>query len=95
MREGLPKKKGFWNQENTTERESRQRNKGCREVRDKANATDNDMKRKKGQGNSEGDLKTQLQIEGNNMRVKEEKAFTQRIRKYSDSVITKVLVCFH
>lgn len=36
------------------------------------------MKLKKGQGNNEGDFKTQLQIEGNNMRVKDEKALMQR-----------------
>lgn len=36
------------------------------------------MKLKKGQGNSEGDLKTQLQIEGKNMRVKEEKKLSRK-----------------
>lgn len=39
-------------------------NEGSKEIRDKANAIDEHMNLKKGQGNSEGDLKTQLQIEG-------------------------------
>lgn len=95
VREGLSKKKGHWNQENNRKRESRRGSKGCREVRDKANATDNDIRLKKRQGNSEEGLKTQLQIERKNMRVKEEKALTERIRRYSDCLITKVLVCFH
>lgn len=47
VREGLSKKKGYWNQENNSKRESRQGSKGCREGRDKANATDNDTRLKK------------------------------------------------
>lgn len=40
--------------------DSSQENEGCREVNDNANATDDDMKLKKGEGNDERGLKTQL-----------------------------------
>lgn len=77
VREGLPEESA-WSQEDNRKGESSQENKGCREVRHQANATDNDMKLKKGQRNDEGDLKTQLQFKGKNKRVKEEKTLTWR-----------------
>lgn len=70
-------------------------------VAEKSNATDNDMKLKKGQGNYERDLKTQFV--GKNERVKEEKALMwrssipQKLRwsRYHQGISLYESVCLH